>query len=728
MPTLIISEKNKAAKGIAEALGPVTIINKSKFLKVYQIPSKDIYVVPLRGHILEYRNTDQYKSWANSDPREIITNPKSIDKLAISYARPYIKVLIEYSKLCDECVIATDADIEGCNIGLFDALPFVTKANRNIKVSQLWLSSLENKEILSKYRNLIPPKWSWGESGETRAIIDAFIGFSSTREATNIFKPILNEINNKFVSIGRVQTSLLYLIYLRDHEIEQFIPEPYWTITANLEHKGHDIKVVHTKNPFIKEKESEAKAIFQKIKNEKIATILNNTQQSVVIDPPTPLNTSKALVLLTKTLRISAQTAMNTMNSLYLNQIISYPRTDSDKYNSNFDHIQYLGNFKPHTDYGSYTINLFKENRMNPTVGKVDAGDHPPITPLLSLEQGSSKLENDWQRKVYNILARHYLALFGKQAKELRTKLKLSIKEEIFTSQIVALTQNGFYEIAPFLKKVYQPLFQIQVKALPVNEISLEEKETQPPPHYTDTTLLKLMEREHLGTKSTRPTIIKILVDRNLTYRVAKNRFKITEWGKFLISELIKVWLPFLKPKFTRFVEELLDDVKENRKTMDSVITIVKKLFLDLFDKFRNNKNAITFQFDSVKGSLKTAMQQNSTQKKFPQTTSKCPTCKVNSMNLVTTYQKKRFLACSDRSCKTYVSVPKAGRITILKSSKCLKCGFNLFKIQKRNNNKNIIYYICPKCWSDSLKEGTNSFCSSCTDFQISKDQCVKRN
>ncbi|NVM17068.1 MAG: hypothetical protein HWN80_05080 [Candidatus Lokiarchaeota archaeon] len=728
MPTLIISEKNKAAKGIAEALGPVTVINKTKFLKVYQIPSKNIYVVPLRGHILEYRNTAQYKSWTKTDPREIITNPKSIDKVAISYANPYIKALIEYSKLCDECVIATDADIEGCNIGLFDALPFVTKANRNIQVNQLWLSSLEKKEIISKYRNLIPPKWSWGESGEARAIIDAVIGFSSTREVTNTFQPILKEIHNKFVSIGRVQTSLLYLIYLRDLEIEQFVPELYWTITANLEHKNHTIKAVHIKNPFIKEKESEAKAIFQKIKNEKVAIILNNTKESVVINPPTPLNTSKALVLLTKTLRISAKAAMNTMNSLYLNQIISYPRTDSDRYSPNFDHIQYLKNFKPHTNYGPYTINLFKENRMNPTIGKVDAGDHPPITPLVSLEQKSLKFENDLEKKVYDILARHYLALFGKHAKELRTKLKLSIKDEVFTSQIVALTYSGFYEIAPFLKKVYQPLFEIQTRNLSVNKILLSEKETQPPPHYTDTTILKLMERKHLGTKSTRPTIIKILVDRKLTYRVARNRFKITEWGKFLISELIKVWLPFLKPEFTRFVEKLLEDVKENRKTMDSVINTVKKLFLDLFDKFRNNKNAITFQFDSVKANLKTAMQQNSTSKNFPQTTSKCPACKVNPMKLVTTSQKRRFLACSDRSCKTYLSVPKAGRITILESTTCLKCGFDVIKILKRKNNKSTVYYICPRCWSESFKEGTNGFCSACENFQISKDQCVKRN
>jgi len=728
MPTLIISEKNKAAKTIAEALGPVNIINKTKSLKIYHIPSKNIYVVPLRGHILEYRNTVQYKSWTQSDPREIITNPNAIDKMAISYVGSHIKALKEYSKICDECVIATDADIEGCNIGLFDALPFVTRVNKNIKINQLWLSSLQKKEIISKYKKLIPPKWSWGESGEARAIIDAIIGFSSTREVTNTFQPILKEIHNRFVSIGRVQTSLLYLIYLRALEIEQFIPEPYWIITANLEHKDNKFKAVHIKNPFIKEKESEAKTIFQKIKNEKIAKILNNTNESAVINPPTPLNTSKALVLLTKTLRISAKVAMNTMNSLYLNQIISYPRTDSDKFNSGFDHKQYLENFKPHSNYGAYTTKLFKNNRMKPTIGKVDAGDHPPITPLVSLEQNSSKFENDREKKVYDILARHYLALFGEQAKELRTKLKLSIKNEIFTSRIVALTHSGFYEIAPFLKKTYDPLFEIDVNELPINDIILDEKETQPPPRYSDTTLLKLMEKEHLGTKSTRPTIINILVERKLTYRVAKNRFRITEWGKYLISELIKVWLPFLKPEFTRFVEKLLDDVKEKKKTMKEVVSTVKKLFLDLFDKFRNSKNAITFEFDKVKGNLKTAMQQNSPKKIFPQTTSMCPVCQKNPMNLVKISQNKRFLGCADRNCKSYLPVPKMGRITILKSTSCLKCGFNVFKIVKRKNDKTTVYYICPKCWSDSFKEETNGFCSSCKDYQISKEQCVKRN
>jgi DNA topoisomerase-1 len=298
----------------------------------------------------------------------------------------------------------------------------------------------------------------------------------------------------------------------------------------------------------------------------------------------------------------------------------------------------------------------------------------------------------------------------------------------LFTSQNAALTQEGFYEIAPFLKRTYQPLLEIQVQKLPIEKIFLNEKETQPPPHYTDTTLLKLMEKEHLGTKSTRPTIINILVDRKLTLRVARNRFKITEWGKYLISELIKVWLPFLKPEFTRYVERLLEDVKNNKQTMQNVIATVKKLFLDLFDRFRNRKSEITFEFDTVKTNLKSKMQQTYSQKKFPQTTSKCPRCKANPMILVTTQQRKRFLACKDRNCKTYFSVPKTGRITILKSSTCQKCGFNVFKIFKKGKEKSTTYYICPRCWTEGFKDGNNNFCSACDSFKISKEQCVKRN
>jgi len=134
MTTLIITEKNKAAEAIANALGSVKIIKKAKALNIYLVASKDIYIVPLRGHILEYRNTDAFKSWTKTSPRDIITNPNAIEKVPISYAYPYINSLKEYSKISNHCIIGTDADLEGCAIGLFDALPFVKHINPSIAI------------------------------------------------------------------------------------------------------------------------------------------------------------------------------------------------------------------------------------------------------------------------------------------------------------------------------------------------------------------------------------------------------------------------------------------------------------------------------------------------------------------------------------------------------------------------------------------------------------------
>ncbi|UCC21068.1 MAG: hypothetical protein JSV62_07265, partial [Promethearchaeota archaeon] len=567
MATLIIAEKKKAAEAIAKALGPIKTLNITKKLSIFLVTSKNIYVIPLRGHLLEYRNTDAYKSWSNPPPREIITNPNSIKKYQISGLGSYIKTILDYAKQCNHCIIGTDADIEGCNIGLFDALPYVKQVKPNIKVSQLWLSSLQKSEIINKFNNLITPKYSWGESGEARAIIDAFIGFSATRELTNSLRPLLNKFRVRFTSIGRVQTCLLYLIYLREHEIIDFVPEPYFLIDADLIHENGVFRAHHELNPFKKDREVKARQIFQNIRNENIGKIIDNSKKVIRRSPPSPLNTSKALVLLTKNLRISANVAMRTINALYLNKIISYPRTDSDVYKPDFNHSEILQKFTQHPQFKNYTLDLIQNKRLNPTNGKKDMGDHPPITPLESLDVNSSKFENNLQKRVYDLLARHYLALFGEDALESKQLLKILIKTEPFNAQIVSLVTPGFLEVAPFLKPKYEEEIQIIGDEIPIKEILFIQKETKPPPRYTDTSLLKLMEKNHLGTKSTRPVIIKLLQTRELIDRV-KYHYFITDLGKFVIENLIEVWLPFLKPDFSKRVEKKLEEIKNKEKNM----------------------------------------------------------------------------------------------------------------------------------------------------------------
>jgi len=714
MATIIVAEKNKAAEAIAKALGSVKTIKKSKILNIYIIPSKDIYVIPLRGHLLEHKNTAAYKSWTNTNSREIITNPKAIKKFPKKNSSSYIKVLKEYSKLSNHCIIGTDADIEGCNIGLIDALPFIKEANPNIRISQLWLSSLQKNEIISKFNNLISPKYSWGESGEARSLIDAFIGFSATREVTNTLRPLLNKFRVPFTSIGRVQTSLLYLMYLRDQEITNFIPEPYFLIDAVLFHGEGTFQAHHILNPFEKTQEVKAQQIYQKIKGEKVAKIIDCPQKLKERAPPSPLNTSKALILLTRNLRISASVALNTMNALYLNKLISYPRTDSDIYKPDFNHIDILNHFSTHSQLGSYTLNLLKANRIIPTKGKKDAGDHPPITPLESLEINDSRLENDLQKKVYNILARYYLALFGEKAVESLQTLNLLIKDEQFKAQRVSLITEGFLEIVPFLKPKYEEEIQISGNEVPIKEILLRKKETKPPPKYSDASLLKLMEKNNLGTKSTRPIIIKILQTRKLIERT-KLQYSITELGKFLIENLMKIWLSFLEPNFTKKVEKKLEEIKESRRKMDDVVNEVRVEFLKLFDKFLANKNELI--------SKATGFKMNYT---IPITSANCPFCNKSPMKFIN-LKNKKFLVCADETCKSYLSLPKNGRIKLLEST-CSICNFNIFNISLIKNKKSYNYYMCPKCWNEGFKENQGKgFCSNCQDFKIVRGKCVKK-
>ncbi len=107
MNEIIICEKRKAAEAIANSLGKPTKLSFNK-VPYFHIKDKNIYVVPLRGHIKEYRNTEKYKSWSKSDPREILIDSESIFKYPSKYANNYIRLLEFVSK---------KQDIKSCIIG-----------------------------------------------------------------------------------------------------------------------------------------------------------------------------------------------------------------------------------------------------------------------------------------------------------------------------------------------------------------------------------------------------------------------------------------------------------------------------------------------------------------------------------------------------------------------------------------------------------------------------------
>ncbi|MHA1887286.1 MAG: DNA topoisomerase [Promethearchaeota archaeon] len=762
MNILIISEKNKAAQAIAEALGNTKKIKVNKIVSVYEVSSQNIYVLPLRGHIQQYKNTPPYEKWTAKDPRDIITDPHAIAKIPNDYAGAYISALKIYGKKCDTCIVGTDADVEGCNIGLMDAVPFVKAQNPKIKLQQLWLNDLQKKTIQHAFQQLIPPKWSWAYSGEARAQIDAIIGFSATREVSLTLKPVLNSLNVKFASIGRVQTSLLYLIYLREDIIRNFKPIPFWTISADLQIGNSILRVNHQGNNFKDKKIAET--IYQKIQHEKSAQLEKIQTNTREISPPPPLNTSRALQLITKNLKINAKQALQVLEELYLNKMITYPRTDSDVYSPNYDHKSTLQKFLTHSIYGNYTVDLFNKKRISPRQGRVNAGDHSPISPLKSLEPGAKEFENSRQERVYNLITRYYLALFGEKAKEADTRVLFDIKKEKFLGQIKILLSSGFYTIAPFLSPKYACSMPELTKfvdsnlpkpSFPIKKLNFNEKETQPPPRYTDTSLLQLMEQKKLGTKSTRPAMIQILIDRQYIQRKGRSIY-LMDLGFLLIDALKTIWTPFLDPSFTAKVENLLQQVQNNQIKFDFAVNTIKAEFLQLFDLFRTQRSKILSKMQAIqqtgnviRGRNNKIISSNASNKlsgksqsnyltntnsktgnsaPAPLTTAMCPKCKNIPMKLVISPQKKKkFLVCTDPNCQTYLSLPQKGTPRLLRAT-CSICNFNIVKISTSKNGHKFHYYICPLCWNHGLAHQTGEgFCSSCKAYHIVKGKCVKR-
>ena len=89
--------------------------------------------------------------------------------------------------------------------------------------------------------------------------------------------------------------------------------------------------------------------------------------------------------------------------------------------------------------------------------------------------------------------------------------------------------------------------------------------------------------------------------------------------------------------------------------------------------------------------------------------------------------KNKRFLVCSDDNCKSYLSLPKNGKLQLL-DSLCSICKFNIFEVILRKNNKTYTYYLCPKCWNESFKEKSGKgFCSNCEIYKIVKGRCIKK-
>lgn len=570
---LIVTEKDSAARKIADILGGRVTVKEHgrgrQKVRSYHFGYKDddAVAIGLRGHVMETVFPNTYRRWSLKYLGDMIERP-DLAWVVDGGAAGTLAALRSVAKGATEVVIATDYDREGELIGhealeilRGDALkrhphdkPEKKKAgaagrgkaaaappaeppadngdprvkamlpaaavDRHIRVRY---SALTREEVEAAFAKPSTVDFNLAEAAHSRQDIDLIWGAVLTR-----FMSLASyRYGSDYLSVGRVQSPTLRLVVDRELERRAFVPVPYWEIKATLTRGDDTVEVAHTKGRF---DSLEAMETALGRAQADTAEVTAYKAEPRKVAPPAPFNTT-ALMSAASGGGASPARAMRAAESLYLDGLISYPRTDNTVYPPSLDlrgSLEALAGWQP---VATTAARLAKQGKYTPTRGKKRTTDHPPIYPVGVPKR---QLSGD-QAKVYDLVVRRFLATLLPAAVIEGQRVDVRIGHEPFLARGSRVASPGFLEVyEKYAAKRDRPLPALQPgDVLQVRDLRSESKETQPPSRYGQGPLIEKMEELSLGTKATRADIIQHLYDRNY---VRDNPVEPTELGVALIT------------------------------------------------------------------------------------------------------------------------------------------------------------------------------------------------
>ena len=448
MAELIICEKPAQAQKIASALGKPKKYLENK-VPYYELErnGRKILVGCAVGHL--FNLAEKNKSGWTYPIWEIEWKPSYEINKKSDFSEKYLKVLEKLAKKSDSFVIGTDFDIEGSLIG-YNCLRFIAgkKDARRMK-----FSTLTKDELIDSYENAMPHlDFPQIEAGETRHIADWVWGINLSRALTLAVK---RAGLFKLLSIGRVQGPALKIIVDREGEIQNFKPEPFWEVKLSGEVKGEKISALHIAGRFTEKK----KADFV-IKNTKgkAAIVLSVEKKSSSVPPLPPFDLTTLQTEAYRCFGVSPKETLSIAQDLYTSGLISYPRTSSQKLPASLGFEKILKSLSKVREYKEICESLLKiKNKLTPSEGSKTDPAHPAI-----FTTGEHKKLTDRAAKVYDLIARRFLACFSTFLKRETTDVKINVGDEIFATKGVTIIDKGWYNIYHYASLKEQELPKLE--------------------------------------------------------------------------------------------------------------------------------------------------------------------------------------------------------------------------------------------------------------------------
>lgn len=657
--TLIITEKPDAALRIATALDENERPQKTYDSGVpYYIANRDrkIVVVPALGHLYTITGDQKGRGYPIFNYKWV---PRNLAERKAARIRTWVQTIANLAKDADVFIDACDYDVEGCIIGYF-ILKYACDDKEQVS-KRMKFSTLTKQEIENSYERPLPHlDFGLVEAGRTRHEVDWLYGINLSRALMAATKNASGK--HTILSTGRVQGPTLKFLVEREEAIGTFVPIPYWKVKAFVEIGGQVFEAKYEKEEIGNKKEAEAIVSACRDKNGQVDEI---SVREFLQPPPFPFNLGTLQNEAYSLFRYSPRRTLGIAQQLYLNALISYPRTDSQKLPASIEYRTIFQNLRRAGEYRKHASELLARQTLRPNEGKKDDPAHPAIYPTGNLPD---RTLGACERKILDLVVRRFMAVFGEPAAKQSMKVTAKVDGHTFNihgNQVLSDGWMRYYEpYIRFEETILPPLQEGQTVRL--KEVSSEDRFTEPPPRYNSSSLLREMDERGIGTKATRAEIIQTLNDRGY---VEGERMSVTSLG-FEVFHVLETHCPVVvSTSLTRDLEARMMKIQENKERREEVLAEVIRILKPVLEVLKQNERTIGQR-------LTTALQRASFEER---TIGACPVC--NSGQLIINYSKrtgKRFVGCTNYFkgvCRTSFPLPQKG-IVKPTGKRCPMCGW----------------------------------------------------
>ncbi|MCL5430412.1 MAG: DNA topoisomerase I [Candidatus Marsarchaeota archaeon] len=581
MDVLIIAEKPSVANRLANALGSGEEKRKAGKGKVsyYEIDTKEgsVYVAAAVGHLFTIRQTTKGRGYPVLD---IEWAPSFEVGTKSEHTKAYLETLQEIGKSCNRFINACDYDIEGTVIGT-NVISFLTKGSFKNSM-RMKFSTTTTSDLLESYKNLVQLDINNFYAGEARHMLDWLWGINLSRALTYA---VHGMGAREMLSIGRVQGPSLSILAEKEKDIAKFVPKPFWRVLAAI--NGVDFE--NTKGDMFEK--PVATSAFEESKNHRKNAVVKDVEsREQSINPYPPFDLTTLQLEASRALRMDPSLTLQVAQSLYEKAYISYPRTSSQKLPPTLGLPKIISELAKNPNYSEMAHSLIKEKRFKPVEGAKTDEAHPAIFPTGVMPHSLHPQEE----RLYDMIARRFLAVFAENATVARQKVVVSMGNELYSATGANMLKQGWLSIYTFTKidEKMLPKFE-KGQAVNVSDIDMKEMKTQPPKRYTKASLISELEKRELGTKATRAQIIDTLFKRRYLESLSGTNIAVTKFGMSVFETLKDNCSMIVDESTTRKLEEDMERISKGALTKEAVIDEGKKMLIEALNQFDNNKDKI---------------------------------------------------------------------------------------------------------------------------------------